>query len=194
MCSALGICWHDLVPKDTSVHTLQTSKAEDSQRAACTFPQHYKFLVLPVEKWRRLRFMVTLRLSAIDDLWRDQRRFCFSLFLEDHNWRDTSLFVNLCTYVIEVRWFDLKSEYTITENLFGMKAPPHLCLWGHVQKAVTDQSEDVWNFCPEPAWCISIEDVPTLPQQGMASHWSLWNPLRMLFSLQRLTCAGRNQN
>lgn len=106
--------------QDTPVHILQT------QSVACTTPQHYKFLVLLLEKWRRLRFMVIVKTISYRWSMKETEKVLFFSILGRlycvclPNWRETSSFAVLCTYdVIEVRWFDFRSEDTMAKKLWN---------------------------------------------------------------------------
>lgn len=162
-CDMLG---HDLVPKDTPAHILQT------QSVACTMPQHCKFLVLLLKTEEDSDLWWQLRISALGDLWRGQRKFYFSPFLGSH-----IMFASLTggrpahsqfyVLIMLLKWGGLTSgQRMLWQKSSEMKTLPGLCSRGHMQKAVTDQNWDIWNICPQPTWCINTIDVPALPGQG----------------------------
>lgn len=133
-CDMLG---HDLVPKDTPAHIFQT------QSAAYIMPQHCKFLVLFLEKWRRLRFMVIVKtISCRWSMKGTEKVLFFSILGRLYcvclpNWRETHL--QFCVLKMLSKWGGLTSGQRILwQKTSEMKTFTGLCSRGSMQKAVTD--------------------------------------------------------
>lgn len=190
-CDMLG---HDLVPKDTPAHILQT------QSVACTMPQHCKFLVLLLENWRRLRFMVTVKnISFRWSMKGTEKVLFFSILGRPYyvclpNWRETSSFTVLCTYnVIEVRWFDFRSEDAVAKILWNENPSWPLLKRSHAESCNRPELGHLEHL--SPAHMVhQYHRSARASWSGTTRRQSLWNPLREFVSLQYLTYAGRKQN
>lgn len=94
-----------------------------------------------------------------------RRLYCVCHF----NWKETSSFV-FWTYGVSdwdaLTWGQSKLQY---KPLFSKRT-----CWPLLEKH-DKPGQGFWEHLSQPAWGISVVDMPTLPEQGTDQHRSLWN-------------------